>query len=108
MLDPEKLQKYENLSVEDIRKALQQENQELPGGRVDKGLSEVGLRTMGRLDRTEDYRKLIVANRGDLNRQAVRVDDVGTVSDSFEEPLQPEPDVDQGRDALKDASATVP
>ena len=89
ILDPEKLQKYENLSVEDIRKALQQENQELPGGRVDRGLSEVGLRTMGRIDRTEDFRKLIVANRGEFNRQSIRVEDVGSVSENFEEPRSP-------------------
>ena len=83
ILDPEKLQKYENLSVEDIRQALKQENQELPGGRVDKGLSEVGLRTMGRLDKPKDFERLIVGNR---NGQPIYIEDVGKVYDTFEEP----------------------
>jgi hydrophobic/amphiphilic exporter-1 (mainly G- bacteria), HAE1 family len=83
VLDPELLQKYEGLSVEDIELALKRENQELPGGRVDKGLSEVGLRTMGRLDKPKDFERLIVGNR---NGQPIYLEDVGKVDDSNEEP----------------------
>lgn len=83
ILDPERLQKYESLSVEDIQLALRRENQELPGGRVDKGLGEVGLRTMGRLDRPKDFERLIVGNR---NGQPIYLEDVGTVLDTNEEP----------------------
>ncbi|MCE9533017.1 MAG: efflux RND transporter permease subunit [Planctomycetes bacterium] len=82
VLDSERLQKYENLSVDEVRLALRQENQELPGGRVDKGLSEVGLRTMGRLEKPKDFERLIVGNR---NGQPIYLEDVGKVYDSFEE-----------------------
>ncbi|HUY89371.1 MAG TPA: efflux RND transporter permease subunit [Pirellulales bacterium] len=83
IVDPEKLLKYENLSIEDVRQALVRENQEQPGGRVDRGSSEVVLRTMGRVARPADFAKLIVANR---NGQPVRIEDVGRVEDSYEEP----------------------
>jgi len=82
-IDPEKLQKYRNLSIDDVRLALQRENQELPGGRVDKGQSEVGLRTMGRMEKPRDFEKLIVGNRGG---QPIYLDEVGKVVESFEEP----------------------
>lgn len=83
IVDPEKLLKYENLSIEDVRQALVRENQEQPGGRVDRGASEVVLRTMGRVAQPADFAKLIVANR---NGQPVRIEDVGRVEDSYEEP----------------------
>lgn len=83
VLDPDKLMKYENLTVEDIRQALLRENQENPGGRVDRGQSELVLRTMGRVDHPKDFTKLIVGNR---NGQPIRLEDVGIVEDSYEEP----------------------
>src|SRR5262249_26000444 len=45
-VDPDKLLKYDGLSVEDVRSALARENQELPGGRVDQGKGELVARTM--------------------------------------------------------------
>lgn len=83
VLDPDKLMKYENLTVEDIRLALVRENQEQPGGRVDRGQTELVLRTLGRVDHPRDFAKLIVGNR---NGQPIRLEDVGTVEDSYEEP----------------------
>lgn len=83
ILDPDKLLKYENLSVEDVRQALLRENQEQPGGRVDRGQNEVVLRTMGRVENPKDFAKLIVANRGG---QPIRIEDIGRVEDSYEEP----------------------
>lgn len=83
VIDPDKLQKYENLTIEDIRLALVRENQEQPGGRVDRGQSELVLRTMGRVDHPKEFAKLIVGNR---NGQPIRLEDVGTVEDSYEEP----------------------
>ncbi len=82
-LDPDKLLKYENLSVEDVRQALIRENQEQPGGRVDQGGGEVVLRTLGRVEKPADFAKLIVGNRAG---QPVRIEDIGRVEDSFEEP----------------------
>ncbi|MFO0880044.1 MAG: efflux RND transporter permease subunit [Gemmataceae bacterium] len=82
-IDPDKLLKYEGLSVEDVRQALARENQELPGGRVDQGKGELVLRTLGRVTKPTDFEDLIVANRGG---QPVRIRDVGRVEDAFEEP----------------------
>ena len=82
-VDPDKILKYPNLSIEDIRKALVRENQEQPGGRVDQGKGEIVLRTLGRVENPRDFEKLIIANR---NNQPIRIEDIGRVEDSFEEP----------------------
>src|SRR5262249_20565969 len=82
-IDPDKLLKYGNLSIEDVRQALLRENQEQPGGRIDHGGGEMARGTMGRMRNPADFRKLIVANR---NGQPVRIEDIGQVEDSFEEP----------------------
>ncbi len=82
-IDTDKLKKFENLTIEDVRQALVRENQEQPGGRIDQGTREIVLRTMGRVRDPLAFADLIVANR---NGQPVRLRDLGTVSDSFEEP----------------------
>lgn len=80
---PDKLLKYDRLSIEDVRLALIRENQEQPGGRVTHGPKEQILRVMGRVHSPGDFAKLIVANR---NGQPVRIEDIGWVEDSYEEP----------------------
>lgn len=82
-IKPEELLKYDKLSIEDVRQALIRENQENPGGRLDRGFREEVLRVMGRVERPKDFAKLIVANVGG---QPIRIEDVGRVEDSFEEP----------------------
>src|SRR3954466_13547128 len=47
-VDTKKLEAY-NLSIEQVRQALQRQNLELPGGRVDQTSRELVLRTMGRI-----------------------------------------------------------
>lgn len=81
-VDADKLTGY-HLSIEDVRQALQRQNLELPGGRVDRGAQELVLRTMGRVETTAGFRDLIVANQ---NGFPVRIKDIGRVEDSFEEP----------------------
>ncbi len=81
-LDGEKLYAY-NLNIDDIRRAVQQQNVEIPGGRVDQGNRELSLRTMGRIERPEDFARIIVANRGG---RPIRFSDIGRVEDGFEEP----------------------
>lgn len=80
--DSKKLEAY-NLSIEHVRRALQAQNLELPGGRVDQDSRELVLRTMGRVDNPALFKEIIVAN---LNGQPVRIKDLGTVDDSYEEP----------------------
>ncbi len=83
VVDPDRLLKFDSLSIEDIRQALVRENQELPGGRVDQGKGELGLRTMGRVHAPGDFENLIVANR---QSAPVRLREVAEVIDSIEEP----------------------
>ena len=81
-VDTDKLTAY-NLSIEDVRQALIQQNLEMPGGRVDRGAREFVLRTMGRVEKTAEFADLIVANQ---NGYPVRIKDLGRVEDTFEEP----------------------
>lgn len=83
IIEPDRLQKYQNLTVEDVRLALVRENQEQPGGRVDRGQSELVLRTLGRIEKPADFARLIIASR---NGQPIRIEDIGRVEDSYEEP----------------------
>ena len=82
-IDTDRLQKYDNLTIEDVRQAITRENQEQPGGRIDQGPREVVLRTMGRIREPADFAQLIIANR---HGQPIRIQDIGTVTDSIEEP----------------------
>ncbi|HSB68571.1 MAG TPA: efflux RND transporter permease subunit [Candidatus Methylomirabilis sp.] len=81
-LDANKLAAYA-LPVEQVKQALQQQNAEIPGGRITKGQREEGLRTLGRIDRVEDFSGLIVA---DVKGAPVRIADIGRAVDGIEEP----------------------
>src|SRR5438874_1451749 len=77
-----KLEGY-NLSIEQVRLALANQNLELPGGRVDQNSRELILRTMGRVENAKQFADIIVAN---VNGQPIRIRDIGAVADSYEEP----------------------
>ena len=62
---------------------MQQQNLELPGGRLDQGTRELVVRTLGRMADVKDFNELIVANSGG---QPIYLKDVASVSDSVEEP----------------------
>ncbi|MGL6076053.1 MAG: efflux RND transporter permease subunit [Fimbriiglobus sp.] len=86
-VDPEKL-RSRKLSIEQVRQALLQQNIELPGGRVDSGRREEGLRTLGRVRSVTDFPNLTITNR---NGHAVQLWEVGQgreggVEDGIEEP----------------------
>jgi hydrophobic/amphiphilic exporter-1 (mainly G- bacteria), HAE1 family len=85
-VDPEKL-RSRKLSIEQIRQALSNQNIELPGGRVDSGRREEGLRTLGRVRDVRDFPNLTITNR---NGHAVQLWEVGEgatggVDDGIEE-----------------------
>src|SRR6267142_2361007 len=81
-INARRLEAY-NLSIEQVRQALANQNLELPGGRVDQNSRELILRTMGRVDNVNQFGDIIVAN---VSGQPIRVRDLGTVNDSYEEP----------------------
>ncbi|HVG20066.1 MAG TPA: efflux RND transporter permease subunit [Blastocatellia bacterium] len=80
--DLEKLNAHA-ITVNQLQRAIQNENVEIPGGRVISGESELGVRTLGRIDAISQFGDIIVAN---TNGTPTRVSDLGRVEDSFAEP----------------------
>jgi HAE1 family hydrophobic/amphiphilic exporter-1 len=80
VVDIEKLN-ARGLSIEQVRDAIQKENVEIPGGTIEQGHWEVGLRTLGRIDATPQFDNIIVAN---VDGVPVRVADIGYTEDAVE------------------------
>jgi hydrophobic/amphiphilic exporter-1 (mainly G- bacteria), HAE1 family len=80
-LDIDKMNAY-GLSAQDVERALRTENVETPGGRIVRGQSELGVRTLGRLDQVAQFGAIIVKNVGG---SPIRVRDVGFAEDSVAE-----------------------
>jgi HAE1 family hydrophobic/amphiphilic exporter-1 len=78
VVDVEKLNAH-GLSIDQVVNAIQQENVEIPGGTLEQGKWEVGLRTMGRVEATEQFNDVIVAT---VNGVPLRVSDIGFAEDS--------------------------
>ena len=81
-VDPDKLRAY-NVTVAEVANAVNTQNMEVPGGRVDEGTRELTVRTMGRIVDTAEFNNLVVANRGTYS---VKLSDVGYSEDGAEEP----------------------
>ncbi|MCL2646607.1 MAG: efflux RND transporter permease subunit [Phycisphaerales bacterium] len=81
-VDTDKLRAY-NLGINDVRAALENQNLELPGGRVDQNSRELTLRTMGRISDTRDFNQIIITS---IAGHPIRISDVGQAADSVEEP----------------------
>jgi HAE1 family hydrophobic/amphiphilic exporter-1 len=81
-VDPARLDAY-GLSIQQVRAALQQQSVEIPGGRLSGPAREEGLRTLGRIERVQDFEPLVVAETA---RGPVRLRDVAAVLDAEEEP----------------------
>jgi len=71
------------LTIEDVRTALEQQNLEVPEGRVDQGTRELVVRTLGRMRTVRDFNDLIVASVGP---QPIKLSEIAEVTDSVEEP----------------------
>ena len=81
-VDPDRLQAY-GLSTVDVAMALRAQNLELPGGRLEQGVRDLSVRTMGRLQRPQDFEDVVVATRGTT---PVRIREIGTVPDTGADP----------------------
>jgi HAE1 family hydrophobic/amphiphilic exporter-1 len=84
VVDLEKLNAY-GLSMGQVSDAVVNENIEIPGGTVEQGKAELLLRTLGRIDATEDFNGIVVATK---NGTPIRVSDIGYAEDSTERPTQ--------------------
>ena len=68
----------QNLTVNDVSRALQAQNAEIPGGRVDQGARSLTVRTRGRIESAEDFGGIVVRQVGDhpvLVRDVARIED---------------------------------
>ncbi len=81
VVDPFRLQSY-GLSIQQVKTALQQQNVEIPGGRLTADRRESGVRTLGRMESVGDFNDLIVAER---QGAPVRIRDIGRAVDGEEE-----------------------
>jgi HAE1 family hydrophobic/amphiphilic exporter-1 len=82
VVDIQKLNSY-GLSIAQVRDAIAAENVEVPGGTVEQGKGQLLLRTLGRIDATEDFNNIVIATTNDT---PIRVSDIGRAEDGFERP----------------------
>src|SRR5256885_8740744 len=83
VVDIEKLNAY-GLSLDDVRDAVVNENIEIPGGTIEQGKSQLLLRTLGRIDATDQFNNIVVSTK---NGTPIRVADIGYAEDSYERPV---------------------
>src|SRR5437016_2093923 len=76
-LDADRLRAY-NLTVNDVARALQAQNIEVPGGRVDQGPQSLTLRTRGRVQTVAEFGDIVISQK---DGHPVRVTDVATAED---------------------------
>ncbi|OFW14505.1 MAG: hypothetical protein A3F69_01555, partial [Acidobacteria bacterium RIFCSPLOWO2_12_FULL_66_10] len=81
-LDGDRLRSY-NLTVNDVARALQGQNIDIPGGRVDQGPQSVTLRTRGRIQSVAEFNDIVIREK---NGHPVRVVDVARVEDGQADP----------------------
>ena len=76
-LDADRLRAY-NVTVTDVSRALQSQNIEIPGGRMDQGPQSVTLRTQGRVQTVTEFNDIVVRqNQG----HPIKISDVAQVED---------------------------
>src|SRR5881394_3702001 len=76
-LDADRLRAY-NITVTDVSRALQAQNIEIPGGRIDQGQQSVTLRTRGRVQTVAEFGDIVIREK---DGHPVRVADVARVDD---------------------------
>ncbi len=72
-LDPAKLASFK-LTPLDIKAALDRENVELPGGKIEGNTTELSVKTVGRFTTPEEFNNIILRNDG---TRTIRLRDVG-------------------------------
>ena len=80
-VDPDKMRAY-NVTPAEVSAALRIQNMEFPSGRLDQGQTETSVRTVGKIQKPEEFDEVVVATRGDYQ---VKVKDLGYTEDGAEE-----------------------
>jgi HAE1 family hydrophobic/amphiphilic exporter-1 len=78
-MDPGRLQ-AQNLTVTDVSRALQAQNAEIPGGRVEAGAQQITLRTRGRVQSVQEFGDVVISER---DGHPILLRDVATVEDGM-------------------------
>jgi hydrophobic/amphiphilic exporter-1 (mainly G- bacteria), HAE1 family len=73
----------QKLSVNDIARALQSQNADVPGGRMDQGAQSVTLRTRGRIETIDGFNDVVLR---EVAGHPIRLGDVARVEDGMAEP----------------------
>ncbi|MGE0104103.1 MAG: efflux RND transporter permease subunit [Blastocatellales bacterium] len=82
-LDGDKLRAY-NLTVAQVSAALQGQNLEVPGGRIEQTDRTLTLRTLGRVQSVPEFNNIVVANRAGY---PIKISDLGYAEDGEEDEL---------------------
>jgi len=80
-LDAARLRAY-NLTVTDVSRALQSQNAEIPGGRVEQGATALTLRTRGRVESPQEFGDIVVRQK---DSHPIMLRDVATIEDGMAE-----------------------
>src|SRR6185369_9900379 len=78
VVDTEKLASV-GLTTAQVVAALQTQNVQIPGGKVEQGLRDLSLRTYGRVTTPQDFAKITITSR---NGYSVKIGDVAHIEDS--------------------------
>ena len=78
-LDAEQLRAH-NLTVNDVARALQAQNADIPGGLMERGAQSITVRTRGRVETPEQFGDIVVR---EIAGHPVRVRDVARVEDGM-------------------------
>src|ERR1700752_1994452 len=77
VLDADRLRSH-NLTVTDVSRAVQMQNAEIPGGRVEQGPTAMTLRTRGRVDSVDQFNDIVISRR---EGHQVLLRDVASIED---------------------------
>ena len=72
-LNPARMAAYK-LTASDVRTALEKENVEMPGGKIRGDLTELTVKTYGRLVTEDEFNNLIIKQ---INNQVIKLNDIG-------------------------------
>src|SRR5215831_1466501 len=80
VVDVEKLNAH-GLSIAQVHDAIINENVEIPGGTIEQGKGQLLLRTLGRVDATDQFNSIVVAT---VKGTPIKISDIGYAEDAVE------------------------
>ena len=81
VLDADRL-RAQNLTVNDVARALQAQNSDIPGGRIDQGAQSLTMRTRGRVESPDEFGGIVIR---EVSGYPVQVRDVARIEDGMAE-----------------------